>query len=197
MHGEALHRTLLSIHLIGVFLLLMGIGLLMVTMLGLRRARTAEELRQALFAGRWVEKIMPVGTVFVLIGGVWLAFLKDPDYNWHSAWIITAVVLVIALSINGAAHIGRKMERLGRESAARSGPLTPRLAAMSQDSLLHLTSWLGIGIIFSFVLLMVEKPGWLGSILWVLGGAAAGLAADWLAGRQAPAPQPKPLRKAG
>jgi len=184
MGNAALHRVLLSIHLAGVFILLMGAGLLMVTMLGLRRAKTFEELRQAMFPGRWIEKVMPLGALLILIGGIWLAFLKNPRYNWHSAWIITSFVLVLAFTVNGEAHIGRKMKRLGRESGGKTGNLTPKAAAMSQNMLLHWTSWLGIGVIFSFIVLMVAKPGWLGSILWVLGGAAAGTVANWLAGYQ-------------
>jgi uncharacterized membrane protein len=152
MQNAALHRVLLSVHLLGVFIMLMGIGLLMTTVIGLRKAQTVEQLRQALFAGRLVEKIMPLGVVIVLAAGIWMAFLKDPDYKWYSAWIITAFVLVIAFTINGALNIGKKMERLAGEAFKGSGgPLSPKLRAMSQDPWLHYTSWSGIGVIFSSV----------------------------------------------
>jgi uncharacterized membrane protein SirB2 len=183
MH-ETLHRVLLSIHLFGVFIMLMGIGLLMITLLGLRRAKTVEDVRLALFGGRWVERLMPLGTLVVLVAGVWMAFLKDDEYTWHSAWIITSLILVIIFSINGAANIGKKMERMAKEAFAGSGgALSPKLAAMSRDPLLHSTSWAGIGVIFSFIVLMVDKPGWLGSILWVLGGIIAGQIVNWLAAK--------------
>jgi hypothetical protein len=164
----------------------MGIGLLMTTMWGLRRARTVEDLRLTLFAGRWVEKLMPIGTVLVLAAGVWMAFMKDDAYTWHSAWIITAAVLVVVFSINGALNIGRKMERLGREAFGGSGgKLNPQLAALATDPALHYSAWAGIGVIFSFIVLMVEKPGWLGSILWVLGGMLAGTAVNLLVAKTA------------
>lgn len=184
MDNEALHNILLCAHLAGVFILLMGMGLLIATMLGLRGAKNIEGLRQALFAGRLVERIMPVGSILLLVAGVSMALVKDPDYTWHSAWIITAFLLVVAFSINGAMHIGKKMEKLAIYAFKASGKsITPEMAALSKDPALHYSAWAGLGVIFSLIILMVEQPGWLGSLLCVLVGASIGIAVNWLLSR--------------
>jgi predicted lysophospholipase L1 biosynthesis ABC-type transport system permease subunit len=195
MQNETLHRVLLSIHLFGVFIMLMGIGLLMVTIIGLRRAKTVEDLRSALFGGRWVERLMPIGTLLVMFAGIWMAFLKNDEYTWHSGWIVTTFILVIAFSINGAANIGKKMERLAKQAfKSPGGPLSPKLGAMSRDPALHYSSWAAIGVIFSFIVLMADKPNWLGSILWVIGGGLLGLLVNWLLGRTPAEPEPPAAR---
>jgi hypothetical protein len=119
-----------------------------------------------------------------MFGGIWMAFLKDDEYTWHSGWIVTTFILVILFSINGAANIGKKMERIAAEAfKAPGGPLSPKLAAMSRNPAFHYSSWAAIGVIFSFIVLMVDKPNLLGSILWVIGGALLGTIVNWLLSR--------------
>ena len=185
MENQTLHNVLLSIHLLGAFILLTGIGMISLTMIGLRRARTGEGLRHALFAGRFIERVMPVGVVFILFGGIWLAFLKDPDYDWHSAWIITAFILVLVFTVNGVVHMGAKMEKLAKTAGQVDGGLSPKVIAMCNDPALHASAWIAVGVVFSFIILMTDKPNWLGSILTVALGASAGLTANWLAAKTA------------
>lgn len=184
MHGEALHNALLSLHLVGVFLLLFGLSIQVVALYCVRRATRVEQLRGALFGGRAIGKIMPTATLAILIGGAWLSFLSDPDYSWHSPWIIVAVIVFILISANGARNVGERLAKIGKEAfVASPGKLTPRLEQMCNDPVMHYSGWVGTGIIFSFIVLMVAKPGWIGSVVTVLVGAAAGLAANYLVAR--------------
>jgi hypothetical protein len=88
------------------------------------------------------------------------------------------------------------MERLAKEVfGGGNGPLNSKILAMSQDPALHYTSWASIGVIFSFIVLMVDKPNWLGSILWVLAGILAGATICWLAAKALAKPRPRPTRR--
>lgn len=175
MSSDALHNLLLSLHLIGVFLLLIGITIEVVTLLAIRKVQTVETLRQALFAGRAVEKIMPISTFIIMAAGIWLAFLGGDEYRWDSAWIITAFFTVIFFALNGSLFIGKRMERIGREAfKSPEGPIPTKLVKLCNEQRLHDMTWIGIGVVFSFIVLMVDKPNWAGSILTVIVGALVG-----------------------
>jgi hypothetical protein len=56
MKTETLHNILLSVHLLGVFLLLIGLAIEMVALVGMRKAQSLEDLRGALYAAPAVGK---------------------------------------------------------------------------------------------------------------------------------------------
>lgn len=192
MSTEVLHTILLCIHLLGVFLLLIALSILLVSLIGMRRVDSVEKLRAAMYAGPAGKKILPVSAVLILGAGVWMALLKNQEYNWHSAWILFAFFTYLLMFVNGTFIIGPRLGRVGYAAAtSKGGELPPKLKALTSDPALHYPAWINVCLVFAFVYLMVGKPGWLGSLITILAGILAGIVAAWLVEAKMAIKQPR------
>jgi uncharacterized membrane protein len=156
-----MYKTLLFLHLLGVFLIVGGAGV--ATALGIkmsksRRARTIAEMASlSIVAERYV--ITP-GAILALVAGTFLVHRSGHDFG--EFWVIAAYVLwAVAITI-GWAILGRHSSRLKAHANRLVGD------GVDEDDELRKAAAAPVGPVFgavqnvillAFLYLMVARPG--------------------------------------
>ncbi len=167
------YQLVLFVHILGVLGLFMALGVELASMLGARRAHTIEAVRVWSSARGPLAIMFPVTSLLILCAG--LAMTLDV-WGWGHAWIDLSLALLILLSVMGARVNGTHAKRIAERAAALGhGPIPLDLKNALNDPI-HWTAvssmvTLALGIVF----LMVEKPGWLGSVVTLVIGLLVGV----------------------
>jgi hypothetical protein len=140
------YQVVLFVHILGVLGLFMALAVELASMLGARRAHTIEAVRVWSSARGPLAIMFPVTSLLILCAG--LAMTLDV-WGWGHAWIDLSLALLILLSVMGARVNGTHAKRIAERAAALGA----------------------LGIVF----LMVEKPGWLGSVVTLVIGLLVGV----------------------
>jgi uncharacterized membrane protein len=155
------YKTLLFLHLLGVFLIVGGAAI--ATAIGIKlsktaHARTAAELsRLSTIAERYV--ITP-GAILALVAGSWL--VHEVGYSFGRFWIIASYVLwVLAITI-GWAILGRHTTRINRRAHALVADGVESSDELQREAAAPVGMIFGLGqnvILLAFIYLMVVRPG--------------------------------------
>jgi uncharacterized membrane protein len=149
----------LFLHLVGVVLFFAGGAVAAVSLEAARRRERSAEVAAVLGLARIGALLTGLGTVVLLVFGIWLVHLGH--WRWGSAWISAALALLAAAAILGA---------LGGRWPKEARLLATRLAAEGREDRAELRRLLdhplslalnyGAGLLGLAVLgLMVFKPG--------------------------------------
>ena len=156
-----MYKTLLVLHILGVFLIVGGAGV--ATALGIkmsksRRAQTIADMSSLSIAAE--RYVITPGAILALVAGTFLVHRSGHQFN--EFWIVAAYVLwVIAITIGWAI--------LGRHSARLHARATELLASgVQEDDELQKEAAAPVGPVFgavqnvillAFIYLMVVRPG--------------------------------------
>jgi uncharacterized membrane protein len=135
------YSTLLFLHVTAAFTMVTAVGMFLAIALGLRSgSHAATALRLAPVAGI----LWPVGGLFAIVFGIWLA-LHVSSYSLGDGWIIAAIVLwVVGSAIGGRISAGyRKLA---------SGGAGPDPATLAMNLAL-------VVIVLAILVDMIYKPG--------------------------------------
>jgi uncharacterized membrane protein len=156
-----MYKTLLFLHILGVFLIVGGAGV--ATALGIkmsksRRAQTIADMASLSIAAE--RYVITPGAILALVAGTFLVHRSGHQFN--EFWIIAAYVLWITAITIGWAILGRHSGRLHRRA-------TELLASgVQEDDELQKEAAAPVGPVFgavqnvillAFIYLMVVKPG--------------------------------------
>jgi hypothetical protein len=153
-------------HILGVLGLYMAFAVELASMIGARRAQTIEAVRLWSSASKPLDMIFPITSLLILFAGLAMTI---GVWGWGHAWIDLSLVSLILLSIVGAVINGGYARQIAQRAAELGqGPIPPDF----RHELNHPAHWMsvigtgtmGLGIAF----LMVEKPGWLGSVITLI-----------------------------
>ena len=130
-----------------------------------RRAGTAQEVRNYLTVGRPLSVINPVAALLVLVTGI---YLTSVTHWWHMGWVQIATVVWFLNSVTARAVVEPAIHRLSAEAAvAADGAIGERLHALRWSR-----RWsIGVDLLLAndaaVLYLMTAKPALLESILVV------------------------------
>jgi uncharacterized membrane protein len=149
----------LFFHLLGAFLLISGMAIAGVGFEAARRRDEPAEIALLLGLTRIGVLLVGVGTLFVLLFGLWLVDLGGWGYG--AGWVDGALGLLVAAVVLGgvAGQRPKRARRLAVRLAADGVPATPELRALLDDDLSRIANYVSALLLLAIVILMVFKPG--------------------------------------
>lgn len=127
----------------------------------LRRDRPSE-VATVFGIGRPFALAIQIGAVAVLVFGIWLAYVGEPDYGIFDEWVVAAIALWVvgnALGYVGGniyAKAARRAEVLTKEG--NDNP-SPELRALIRSPRAAAMTWASTLAILAILVLMIWKPG--------------------------------------
>ena len=156
-----MYDWLLALHILSAAALVAAVVLYSVLILGTRGLDRPSEVVRYFRLARVGDVLMPIGSLGVLIFGIWLAIDVEAYQVWDG-WVIAAIVLWFIFGgvgsrlgklYNGARDRARKLVAEGRDEPDAE----LRKVMTSQTGLiLHLTTVL---VVILFFVVMIYKPG--------------------------------------
>jgi hypothetical protein len=168
----------LFFHICGVLTLFVAIALELTTLVRLRGSRSVAEART------WTRLSPPppafIVAVIVIIGAG--LYMLHSNYGSAQPWAMTALTLVVALSVLGAAFNGPHMQAIHRGlERAPDGPIPGDVQQRIFDPWLLMAIQTMTVMIVGIVLLMTVKPGLRDSLIIAAVAGLVGLATSQLA----------------
>jgi len=183
------YQTALFLHILGAIGFFIAIAILYVSVLGVRRAQTVQQIK--LWTGAAapaIRLIFPIASLVILIAGLYMVVTV---WGERAQWAGVALIAFLLLAIVSALLQGRRITKLGRQVADQldNTPVTGALWTQAHDPV----TWVGVNTAAAFatgiVYLMTLKPDALGSVIALLIALVVGLAFGFLTqGRAATAP---------
>ena len=156
-----MYDWLLALHILSAAALVAAVVLYTVLILSTRGLDRPSEIARYFRLARVGDVLMPIGSLGVLIFGIWLAIDVEAYQVWDG-WVIAAIVLWFIFGgvgtrlgklYNGARDRARKLVAEGRDEPDAE----LREVMTSQTGLiLHLTAVL---VVILFFVVMIYKPG--------------------------------------
>ena len=149
----------LFFHLLGGFLLVSGMAIAGVGFEAARRRDQPAEIALLLGLTRVGVLLVGVGTVLVLVFGLWLVDLGGWGYG--AGWVDGALgLLLVAVVLGGlGGQRPKHARRLAVRLSADGVPETPELRALLDDGLSRTANYASGALLLAIVVLMVFKPG--------------------------------------
>lgn len=171
---------LLFFHVLAVCGLFAGAGIELAAFTRFRRAATFAEAREALCHVELVGPIMRSSVLLLLAAGIWLVYASG--LGW-APWVVTVLILTVAMAAAGGAVNGRRLDGAHAECASGEGALPQTVEAVRADGLLNFTVALLPCVLIGALYLMTNKPELTGCIVTVIVAlvAAAVLGRLWTA----------------
>lgn len=154
----SLTEVALFLHLVGAFLLVAGAVVAGVGFEAARRRRRAGEITLLLGLARAGVPLVGLGSLLVLVFGLWLVHLEHIGYG--AGWVDAALALFVVVAVLGA--IGGQTPKRARRLAERLAPEATRsdeVSALLDDRLARGLNYASALLIAAIVALMVFKPG--------------------------------------
>ena len=142
-----MYHTLLFLHVLLAFTLVAAVTLFWALIVGTRPGRASLTPAAAMWLGRTGAIVVGIGSVGVLIFGIWLA-IERPEYHPWDGWIVGSLILWVI-----ATGAGQRAGRFYQQAA-----MNPGEALALRRTGLRLQTVTGISII-AILVLMVWKPG--------------------------------------
>jgi hypothetical protein len=137
-------------------------------------ASTTEEIGTWLRGAAAVARWLPVGSLLLLLSGVFLAWSR---WGFGSGWLEVSAAALLLISLAGAGVSGPRMRALGQAVMhAGSGPVPGSIRARLADPVLWSTEHAIAGAVVAVVFLMEIKPALLESVFVVALGSVLGAA---------------------
>jgi hypothetical protein len=176
-----LYPFALFAHILGVLGMFIAIALEWTSLLGMRRARTLEQVRPWATLGVVPEKVFPFSGLLILGAGVYMALV---GWGWQVAWIDVSLLALLLMFTLGPLINSRRLSRIHRAAGqAPAGAIPQALARQIEDPVLWTCvptlNMMALGV----VLLMTTKPGWPGSLGVVVVSVLLGLLSGSLTAR--------------
>ncbi len=174
-----LYNVALFIHVLGAIGYFVALGIIYVSVAGLREARTVGALRSWAVAGLRATRLIPLSGACILIAGIYMVAAAWGD---RASWALVALVAFVLLgAATGVLQI-RRIVGLLRQVGDRSPeePLPATIAKRARNPVLWLATNAITAILAGIVFLMTVKPDVLGSLaalgIALVVGLAIGLA---------------------
>ncbi|MBA3871783.1 MAG: hypothetical protein H0X30_21765 [Anaerolineae bacterium] len=153
----------LFLHIVGALGFFAALGLEWITVMQLKRATTAEQVRNWLEASGSLGRVAMISMVVLLLAGIYMMATV-----WGGvAWLIVAFVAIVLMMVVMGRISTPRLKVIRQAVTTEKGALSPKL----QEALRHPLLWIGIqariimglGVVF----LMTVKPDLVGSLLTV------------------------------
>ena len=161
-----LYPIALFLHVVGALGLFMALGLEWTSLLYLRRAATAEQVREWVAIVARLRWVYAPSFVALLLTGFYMTAVA-----WTEAgWVGVALAALLLIASLGMVLTGRRMAPIVRAAAVEHGSLSPDLRHRLHDPLLWTSVQTRLAVALGIVFLMTVKPD-LGGALLTTGAA--------------------------
>ena len=171
----------LFFHIIGAIGYFIGMGTWLLSLAGLRRARSVEQVRTLVRLVGRTGPLFGISVLLILAAGLYMAITA---WNLLTGWILVGLISLILIAPLGTAFIEprrRSIARLAQE--APDGPLPQSLEQRTHDPVL-LTAVLTVTILLlGIVFMMTNKPSLVGSLIVMAVALVLGLVSSALVSR--------------
>ncbi len=178
------YAVALFAHIVGVILLFVGVGVLVLATIAIRRTRRAEDVRALivpLTAGRRIglEHISVVDAVVVagvLLIALSALYMVPTAWSLEVPWIRVAIAATVIAGLLGPFVVNPRLHRIAHDSRATpDGPLAGPLAQIVRDRVLTMALGAMASTLLGVVFLMTDKPPAFQSVAAVAIAAALGI----------------------
>lgn len=181
-----IYAIALFLHIVGALGIFVALGLEWVSLYQLRRATTAEQLREWLPIAAGMRRVgMPSMLLAIVTGG----YMMNTAWGMAS-WISVALVALVLLIVVAMAVTRPRRVAIAQAVTTERGPLSPTLRQRLQDPFLWASIQTRAAIALALIFLMAVKPGLQGALLTLGVAIIFGLAAAWPRGSLNQANQP-------
>jgi hypothetical protein len=169
----SLYTLALFVHLVGVIVGLAGVCGWLFALIGVRAARTVDQVRALLALYAMAGNVGLGGVALIVVGGLYMALSTSLG---RSAWLIVATISFVVVLFAGGAILGPRLQALSKlAAAAPEGPLPASLAGQIHDPFTRVALQTYIAVLFGIVFLMTIKPSLVWAIIVILLAAALGV----------------------
>jgi hypothetical protein len=163
----------LFLHIVGALGIFVALGLEWTALTRLRRAATADQVREWLQLPPLLRRIGPPALGLILLTGIYMTFTS---WRGDAGWVAVALgAMVLFLPALGALN-GIRFGAIARGVAGASGPLSSDVTRRLQDPILVLSLRMRAAVLLGIVLLMATKPSAAGALSVIGAAAVIGLA---------------------
>jgi len=160
-----LYKVALFIHILGAISLFVGVSIVLVSMLGMRRAKTVEAFREWSALVSSSGKIMPGAALLLIISGIYMLLTV---WHWQTAWADVALASVLLIFVLGPTFIGPRLMALHNAASIAPDGRVPRpLRLQTLDPILWTMVYVLTTIALGILLLMIGKPTLVGAIITI------------------------------
>jgi uncharacterized membrane protein len=149
----------LLFHLLGAFSFVAGTVVAGVAFESARRRDSPAEIALMLGLARIGVLLVGIGTLLVVVFGLWLVHLGDWGYG--SGWIVSALGLLVLVALLGTlgGQRPKQARKLAFRLAAEHAPASDELRALLHDRATRVMNWVSAVLLLAIIVLMVFKPG--------------------------------------
>lgn len=158
----------LFLHLLGVVLLFLAMGVVQLGGARIRGASRVEDIRLWLGLVRTTSRLYPISTLLLIVSGL---YLTARFWSFALPWVVVPILSVVVMGVLGGRVVGGGLEAIGR-AATGVGPVSDELARLTREPRLWMSATAVNGAGLGVLWVMVNKPGWFESLA-VLGALLA------------------------
>jgi hypothetical protein len=168
----------LFIHVVGALGIAAAYTVDTVGLVGMRRAKLAEEAKAWLLTRRWVLFVGPPSIIVTIATGL---YLMASQWGWRP-WIVTSLAALVGIAVIGGVLTGIPMARIEPRIREAAGPLSTELHQALRAPALTISIATRISMTVGIAYLMALKPNLAGSLIVIVVAGAVGLGLAWLPG---------------
>jgi len=147
---------MLFIHVSAAICLFIGFGIWLFGITAIAHAARVEQVRTLADVMLMVRLVVPVSALLVIVAGLTMTLTT---WGLQTGWIAVALGSLIIIGPIGTWVIDPKVRAIAALAhMLPDGPLPATLVAHSRDSLLRLTMYMLIAMLFGIIFLMTTKP---------------------------------------
>jgi hypothetical protein len=166
------YALILFLHVSGALAIGAALGIEWSAALRLRQATTLETARAAMAILRPVRFIGGPAMLVLLATGGYMSGVR-----WGmQAWIVTALVGIVAMGALGGAIAGKRYGAIGAGLAQAREGLDDGVRQKLRDPAVLTSLHIRTGLLAGIIMLMTVHPGWMGSAAVLLSGGLLGAA---------------------
>ncbi|QBD82841.1 DUF2269 family protein [Ktedonosporobacter rubrisoli] len=167
-----LYPLLLFLHIAAAVGLFMGLGIELVSVMRVRRARRSEQIREILDLAASTRALAPLSALLVLAAGFSLCLLW---WSFSLPWIDVSLGVFLLTAFTGVTITGRRLACMHRWVQGHpDGPLSPSSTRHIDDPVLVTTLCTTMALLLSVLFIMTTKPLLPGSLASVFIGMLVG-----------------------
>ena len=172
---NTLYTIALFVHVSGVIVVFIGLGVWLFALVGVQRAQSVEQVRALASLFGPASKIVVGALPFLALAGLYMAYVV---WGPFAAWIDVATVSFLLLAPFGAFVIDPRITAISVSAKkADNGAIPAELSARIHDPLLGTALIIYVAMLLGIVFLMTTKPPLGVAILAMLVVLALGLLA--------------------
>jgi hypothetical protein len=166
-----MYSIALFLHIVGALGFFAVLGLEWMSLRQLRRATTAEQVREWLSISTSVGRVAMLSMMTLFGSGIYMVVTV-----WGGiAWVLVSLGSLVVLGIIATRLIGGRMAAIRHDITNETGSLSPALSHVLHHPALWIAIHIRVAVALGIVFLMTVKPGLIGSLLTIGIAALLGL----------------------